>query len=418
MHEADVVAQFVDAMASHGISVQPSDIIADGLFHRVYVAGDKKGSRNAWYKLVIDQKPAGMFGDNKRLGHLTKIRWTAQGVVQMTPEERIAMRKKMRAAKLAKEQADREKEQKAAKRATTLWDSAPDAVEHPYLQRKGIKAHGARIAPWKSVNDEGEFYTVTDNALILQLRDLEKNVWSLQAIFPEKVTIGGVLRDKTYLYGGRKLGVFYTIGRPVENVILICEGFATGASLHEATGHAVIVTFDTSNLAAVARVFRQRFPDFVIVMCADNDRWTTKPVTNPGVHFARAAAAEVNGLVAIPDFVSLDGEPTDFNDLHQREGADAGKEDPPAAITIRDRSRRQEQGRKAQHIGADHPFHFGKACAELPRDRRQHDGDDIGVEDRQGAAGRCRKKDGQRTAGSVRSQGVGRHQATRNVMSS
>lgn len=102
----------------------------------------------------------------------------------------------------------------------------------------------------------------------------------------------------------------------------------------------------------------------------------------------------------------------------QREGADAGKEDPPAAITIRDRSRRQEQGRKAQHIGADHPFHFGKACAELPRDRRQHDGDDIGVEDRQGAPGRCRKKDGQRTAGSVRSLGVGRHQATRNVMSS
>lgn len=325
LHETEVIAQFVDAMASNGIHVQPSDIIADGLFHRVHVAGDKKGSRNAWYKLVIDGHPAGMFGDNKRLGYLTKIRWTAKGVVQMTPDERIAMRKKMREAREAKEAADREKEAKAAARAVKIWEAATPAVEHPYLERKGIQAHGARIAPWKSVNADGEFYTVTENALVLQLRDLDKNTWSLQAIFPEQVEIGGVLRDKTYLYGGRKIGVFYTIGKPVANTVLFCEGFATGASLHEATGHAVVVCFDTSNIAPVARIFREKFPDYTLVLCADNDRWTTKPVENPGVHYARAAAAEVNGRVAIPEFSDVGGEPTDFNDLHALDGLAAVK---------------------------------------------------------------------------------------------
>ena len=86
----------------------------------------------------------------------------------------------------------------------------------------------------------------------------------------------------------------------------------------------MLVTFDTSNLLAVADAIREAKPDAIIVMAADNDQWTTKPVQNPGVHFATRAAASVRGLIAIPPFESdAEGQPTDFNDLALRDGAEA-----------------------------------------------------------------------------------------------
>jgi hypothetical protein len=60
----------------------------------------------------------------------------------------------------------------------------------------------------------------------------------------------------------------------------------------------------------------------VFIVAADNDRWTNSGGTkNPGVHYANEAAHVLNARVVVPEFVSLDGRPTDFNDLHQREGA-------------------------------------------------------------------------------------------------
>lgn len=172
---------------------------------------------------------------------------------------------------------------------------------------------------------------ISKNALLVPIRDAKKQIYSLQAIFPnDKNALG---RDKDYLSGGEKRGLFYSIGKPLERdgkaVILIGEGFATCASLHECTGHAVIVAFDAPNLLPVAKVIRARFPDAIIVMAADNDQWTVRPVDNPGVTRAREAAAEIGGLVAIPQFdaalgkVGEKGGPTDFNDLQAREGAEA-----------------------------------------------------------------------------------------------
>src|SRR3546814_10595998 len=120
-------------------------------------------------------------------------------------------------------------------------------------------------------------------------------------------------------------------------VIRIGEGFATGASLHGATGHAVVVAFDAGNLAHVARVIRGAFPEMQIVICADNDQWTTEPINNPGVYHARNAAREVRAMVAIPPFTEADGTPdpdkpgqlkgpSDFNDLAVLRGADAVRE--------------------------------------------------------------------------------------------
>jgi putative DNA primase/helicase len=241
--------------------------------------------------------------------------------------------------KAATAEAARKRHAEAAARAQAIWAAAKPATDdHPYLVRKGVKAHGLRVGPWEFINGEtGEVFTLTNNALLVPICDKTRTVHSLQGIFPDKILgKGDGARDKDYLKNGAKIGLFHAIGRPqmVDDcpVFIICEGYATGASIHEATGHLVLVTFDTSNLLAVADAIREAKPDAIIVMAADNDQGTTKPVANPGIHFATKAAASVGGLIAVPPFAWEDGEvdaegkwhgPTDFNDLAALRGADA-----------------------------------------------------------------------------------------------
>lgn len=140
-------------------------------------------------------------------------------------------------------------------------------------------------------------------------------------------------RNKDYLTDGTKRGLFHIIGtKPLTHegkpVFVLCEGYATGASIHEATGHRVLICFDAGNLQAVAQSMmesaKSRGVEYITLIAADNDRWTVEPVENPGVHYAKSAVKAVGAMarLAVPDFIDLDGKPTDFNDLHQREGAE------------------------------------------------------------------------------------------------
>jgi putative DNA primase/helicase len=110
------------------------------------------------------------------------------------------------------------------------------------------------------------------------------------------------------------------MGKP-KGVLIVCEGFATGASIHEATGHAVAVAFNAGNLEAVALAMRAKFPALRLTLAADDDHLTTG---NPGMTKATAAARAVGGLVAVPVFPGdRPDKATDFNDLHQLAGLEA-----------------------------------------------------------------------------------------------
>ena len=111
------------------------------------------------------------------------------------------------------------------------------------------------------------------------------------------------------------------------NVVLMVEGYATGASVHQATGLPVAVAFDAGNIKDAALAIRKKLPNAQITICADNDPPRPDGI-NIGVMKAKEAAAAISGArVVVADF-SKDERSRglkDFNDLHQARGLDAVK---------------------------------------------------------------------------------------------
>jgi phage/plasmid primase-like uncharacterized protein len=366
----DVVAQFCDAMRATGLIVNASDIVTDSSkFQRCKSEKDRGSRRNGFYKLWLDGRPAGVFG-NWATGE--SHTWAADtGTTELSREEKAKLRAEMKQRQAERAAEIKEAQNKAAERAKKAWDKAVPADDsHPYLVRKGVKAHGLRVGKWWGWDAEaGKAVVLCENALLVPMHGLKKSdIRSLQAIFPDKIEIHGDLRDKTYLSSGERLGVFHVIGKPQEVdgklVFVVAEGYATAASIHEATGHCALVAFDAGNLLHTAQVIRGKYPDATIVIAADNDQFTVKPVANPGVFYARKAAVSVNGLVAIPQFDDLDGKPTDFNDLHQREG-DAAVEHYITAALYPAEAEHEADTNDGDRSDAD--------LESLPMDVEQHD---------------------------------------------
>ncbi len=284
---------FRAAMEAAGLPA-PANIIADGTLHRFHVSGDRPRSENGWYVLHDDDPLAAAFGCWKRGISET---WCDKPTDTLAPAEKTALQARIKAVHAERERAQTDIQAKARKRAQRIWDAAePAPADHPYLVKKGIQALGLRVS---------------QGSLVIPLRDATETLVGLQFIARE----GG----KRYLTGTAKRGAFFIIGdKPIAGLILyLCEGFATGSSIHQATGAPVVVAFDSGNLPLVAEGLRKEFPDQQIVICGDNDAWTEG---NPGAAKAKEAAASVNGRVALPTFQTATEKPTDFNDLHHLEG--------------------------------------------------------------------------------------------------
>lgn len=223
----------------------------------------------------------------------------------LTPKQ-IAEREAKRLvadAEQAKRRAD------AAAKAASIWNKTANALkggtEHPYLIKKGVRPHGAKVY-CGSLTIGG----MDCNGALLIPVFLRKKITSLQFINQDG--------EKRFLPGGEK--GWHLIGKiKGEKRICIAEGFATAATIHEATSYPVIVAFDAGNLRKLAEALRVDKPDAAIVVCADMDESGT------GQRKASEAALAVNGLIAMPTFNNSKTNQTDFNDMSQESGIEAVK---------------------------------------------------------------------------------------------
>ena len=286
------VEQFRNAIANAGLT--PPDVIhADGLLHRFPTNG-KRSDKAGWYCLHGDNLPAGAFGDWRQgMTHT----WCSKDGSTMTQQEREAYRQRMQQIQAQREAEQAQRNESARDRANRMWSESSPAGEHSYLTAKGVQGYGLRR---------------TGDMLMVPLRDAAGTLHSLQTI--------GADGQKRFLSGGKVQGCYHAIGQP-DGCIVVCEGFATGASIHAATGHAVACAMNAGNLQAVAMALHANYPSLQIVIAADDDHATEG---NPGMTAARQAALSVGGMVAVPLFdANRPPKATDFNDLHQAQGLEA-----------------------------------------------------------------------------------------------
>jgi putative DNA primase/helicase len=286
------IADFHQAMTAAGIEA-PGVIHDDGLLHRFSPSG-RGTEKPGWYVLHADEVPAGSFGD-WRTG--LQSTWCAKSSDAMTAQELAAHRQRIQAMKAQRDAELLATQQKASVAALKRLNSAAPCTQHAYATTKGVQCYGVRI------DSEG--------SMLVPMVDTAGKLQSLQAITPE-----GTKRFHT---GGRVSGCYHAIGKAAGRLI-VCEGYATGASIHEATGEAVAVAFNAGNLEAVAVALHAKYPELQLIVAADDDYQTEG---NIGMTKAKQAAQAVGGTVAVPEFGPdrPDGA-TDFNDLHQVAGLD------------------------------------------------------------------------------------------------
>ena len=292
-------------VACAAVGIVYRDVPADGRFHETDVEHDARGRGDGRIKLFPDGQ-GGIVCNWKGV----RRAFFVEDARKLTGSERQECIRKRRDAIRKFQEIECYKHTLAAKKAATIWDAAkPAAGDLPYLTSKGIKANGARQHRGALI------IPVCDGVAICSLQFIAAN------------------GNKKFLRGGLITGCYFILGE-MEGAAALCiaEGFATGATIHEATGKPVAVAFNAGNLEPAARSLRARFPKLTLIVCADDDA-TTKG--NPGRTKATEAACAVGGLLAIPVFGT--GRPegaSDFNDLAAHCGKEAVERALAGATTL------------------------------------------------------------------------------------
>lgn len=281
--------QFRVALAGRGI-LPPADIRADGKLHRCDAEG-KGGKGDAAYLLHLDGIPAGGF-ENHRDG-LGWENWRADTGRTLTPTEEAEHRAKIEAARKQREAEQAGRYAEARERAGLILATGHQPGKHPYLTKKRIQPHGVKLIQVDRARAIAPSLSLVLSGLLLVIPMRAEGVLHSVQFIDER----GIKRPLT---GGRVAGCYHAIGK-IEGAVALCvaEGYATGATIHEATGYPVAVAFSAGNLIAVAMAMRANFPGLPLILCADDDYATPG---NPGLTKATEAARAVGGMVAVPDF--------------------------------------------------------------------------------------------------------------------
>ncbi|MFU6377879.1 VapE domain-containing protein [Metapseudomonas otitidis] len=319
----DVLKQLQD------YGLRPATPLVVGKRVRCEAENDKAPERTGWYviyeHLTSDHRTiyCGAYGDWRQGEKGSWQRIKPKGG-RLSAEDREVMKKRAEEGQRKAAEAEARKHRTAARRAAAMWKKLPEKGTSLYVERKRVVAFGLR-------------YSKKSGAALVPMRRVKDGQLSgLQVLYPQVQADTG--RDKSYWpYGLEKEGAAHIIGPDPEpgDVVLVCEGYATGASLHMATNLPTVVCFDAGNLLPVGKALRERYPGRQLLFCADDD-WKTvingKP-HNTGRIRAENAATVTGGQVVLPVFDNDREERwTDFNDLHCAEGLETVRRQVMAAV--------------------------------------------------------------------------------------
>jgi putative DNA primase/helicase len=280
----DDVAQ---QLAAAGLIIDAKRGLEVGTSHFVRCKAIGGGTeKRGWYKLYTVHLPdgsaliGGSFGINSGNDHGTqRVEWSRDDRKQLTPQQVEANRARAIADRKAADAEIERKQEAAAAKAARWWRKCHATGDVPYLIRKGFapgRLYGARVS------DAGN--------LVIPVQDARGKTWGLQVIYQDPKIKERKGRDKDFAPPGLKItGNVFVIGSPAPGgVALLCEGFATGCTLHEATGMPVVVAYTAGNLLPSAKAIVAHYRGIRLMVCADDDylqtcseckSWTT--VTTP-----------------------------------------------------------------------------------------------------------------------------------------
>ena len=265
---ASIESQFIDAIVHAGLHA-PRDIVMDSKIHR-FASDDDRHKKPGWYIAYESPIPVLVFGCWKA-GFTSQKR--AETGVKYTPAQEMKLLSQIAEAKKLRDAEQERKHEVAVETIESTWPTfTPASPDHPYLKRKGIGAHGARVTG--------------DGRLVVPLYSDDGELSSLQYIDGDG--------NKLYHTGGITGARFWMIGE-LKQTLYIAEGFATAATIHEATNEAVVVAFSANNLPSVAGIMRTKYGSTQdIVVVADHD------VSGVGLNKATEASARHGVRVVMP----------------------------------------------------------------------------------------------------------------------
>lgn len=280
--------------------LDPGELTLDGKVHRFHV-DSKDSKKSGWFigfrnfsSTTAAEFYVVRYG-NFQTGDV--FQYQSENIDKADLQE---VKKKIALAKKKEEELRNEEQERTSKELTEKWDALQ--LEGPvsgYLASRGLTGkYGAKT--------QGD---LTGTSTYVPMRDVDGKLWSIQTIQANG--------SKFFHPGGRVKGCFHQIGE-LSETIRICEGFATGATIHEATGEGVFVAFNAGNLVTVAKALREKYQDKAFVICGDDDKGKDK---NVGKEKAEEAAKSVMGEAVFPVCGG-----SDFDDLRQESGIESVRE--------------------------------------------------------------------------------------------
>ena len=301
-------ADLINEMRSHGLLVDYLD--TTGNLVRVPVSAgpnhrpDKGGERSGYYVYnQLDQNFVCVYG-NWRTNLENKF--TSYNPNEMSAEQKRILQSKLEEAQKRREEAKKIQHEQVAVYVKEKFAGANEVIEHKYLTDKKIKNYGL-----KTINGNlliGVHSIIRDNdngTLVSQIK-------SLQYIMPDG--------SKKFAGGGEVKGNVFLIGceaheLPGLETIILCEGYATGASIYEATGLPVAVVF-SANFCVSACTRLRSITNAKFIIALDND------TTGIGEKCANEVVSSITNAVSrLPSIIG------DFNDLYLEKGLEQVKQE-------------------------------------------------------------------------------------------